>query len=220
MIRRRTSRIVALLLGSALVASVCDAAAQAPPPGAVPPPPPVYYGPPPPYYQPSPYGPPAYAPPMPAQPQPPMVVYDWDPDVAPPKGYHMVEEANGRLIGVGVGLFSSAWVTSVFAAAIATSAEDDELQAGDTSDSAGDWTPLYIPVVGPFLAIGTLDPKPSGLGILVADGVMQGAGVLAIVLGFVDKRHKIVRHAGAPRSVAVSPAAGPGFQGLQAKGRF
>jgi hypothetical protein len=52
---------------------------------------------------------------------------------------------------------------------------------------AASW-PLYIPVVGPFIALGTTAPAPPGtVGILVADGLIQIASIAAIIVGGVGR---------------------------------
>jgi hypothetical protein len=122
----------------------------------------------------------------------------------------MVEHANGKLVGVGIGLFAAGWVTSAFAALMAASAD---------KTSADEWTPLYVPVAGPFIALGTLDPKPSGTGLLIADGILQAGGALAIIIGLLDERHKLVRTS-ASRSVEITPTAGAHAARIDAKGRF
>jgi hypothetical protein len=210
---------------TAFFVSALPAIASAQPPPQ-PPPPLVYYPPQPPpaYYAP----PPLVAQPVaPAREEPPLVVYNWDPDAPAPAGYQTVEHVNGRMIGVGIGLLSAGWLTSVFVAIVASSRDEDEPLDPDDADQATDYAALYIPVVGPFVALGTLDPPPSGAGLLVLDGIIQGAGVLGIVLGLVDTRTKLVRMAKAPKPVAaeigpvqVRPALGPRLQGFTAKAAF
>jgi hypothetical protein len=217
----------------------------APPPAAPPPaapaqpyypqpyPPPVYYAPQP-YYPPPPYGPPQYGPPQYGPPQygppppypayrpkeegPPQVVYGWDPDRPAPDGYRMVSTPNGRLIGVGIALFSSGYVTAIVSAAVAGKVEEDE--ALDDADGVlpEDWNMLYIPVAGPFITIRTVDASPSGTGLLIADGILQTGGVLSFIIGLVDRDYKVVRD---DRSdVGVVPSAPGASAGLSAVGSF
>jgi hypothetical protein len=130
----------------------------------------------------------------------------------------VVDSANGRLIGVGIGLLAMGWVPSALIAAVGASAED---VAADGGVSADDWTPMYFPIVGPFIAMRTLDPKTSGLGLLLADGILQVGGALGVVWGIIDRRYKAVPQAQVQTgSVKVVPMAGPGLHGLSAVGRF
>jgi hypothetical protein len=152
------------------------------------------------------YGPP----PPPAASQAPLVVYGWDPDVPPPDGYEMDSDVNIGLIGTGAGLLVMGYVTSVLVAVVAT--EVEEVSDGTKSD----WSPLYAPVAGPFVAIGTLDASGSGVGFLLAGGFVQAAGALAIVMGIVDQDFKLVKTAG----VDVAPIAAPGQSGLMVRGTF
>jgi hypothetical protein len=148
------------------------------------------------------------------------VIYDWDPDAPPPKGYRLVDSVNGRMLGGGIGLLAGGWLTAVMAASVGSSVEANEDDEGEPDDGthAGDWTPLYFPVVGPFLSMATLDPDPSGMGLLLADGIVQTGGALAIVLGVVDRKYKVVRYA--VGGVELTPLASPGQHGLVATGRF
>jgi hypothetical protein len=207
------------------VALLCASCASLPIEARAQPPPQPYPYPATPYqpypYAPAPYGyPPPYAmpPPVPAQPQPPAVVYDWDPDVPVPPGYTMVDTVNNRLLVPGVTLFATGWVLSVLIAGIGSSAEKEDTNDAADGVTAGDWTPLYIPAVGPFFTIGTLDPSPAGTGLLLADGVLQVGGAIGIIFGFIDRKYKLLRTTYG--SLSVSPIAAPHFRGLLAGGRF
>jgi hypothetical protein len=152
-----------------------------------------------------------------------MVVYDWDPDVPAPRGYVLDSDANWGLVGGGIGLLAAGWTMSVLVAAVAMSVEENEeedLAPGERDDiSPSDWVPLYIPVAGPFVAIGTLDASGSGLGLLVADGVLQAAGLLGILLGALDPDYKVIRVSDRV-DLEVGPAVGLRHQGLSVKGSF
>ena len=185
-----------------------------PAPGYPPPyPPPAY---PPPYGYPQPY--PVPVPVAPPPPEPPSVIYDWDPDAPAPKGYQMVDSVNGRTLGIGIALLGSGWFVSIIAASVGAASEEDE--AVDEADgvTAGDWTVLYVPIVGPLIAIDTLDAKTSGVGALIADTVLQVGGAAGSVAGIVDRRYRLVRNDYG--SLTVTPLFWPGGRGLAAGGRF
>ncbi|MEQ9325024.1 MAG: hypothetical protein RIF41_38010, partial [Polyangiaceae bacterium] len=119
-------------------------------------------------------------------------------------------DVNMGLIGTGIGLFAGGYFTSVIVAVVAT--QVDEVTPGTESD----WSPLYVPVAGPFVALGTLDPSAAGVGLLLADGLFQAAGVLGIVLGVVDQEYKLI-HTG---DVEIAPTLTPGQQGVVVRGAF
>ena len=209
------------MLAALLLGSTGTATAQTPSPGALPPPPPPVYAP---YPPPSAPPPQVWQVPAPAQPprvvitpavplEPPTVIYDWDPDVPPPSGYQLRDRPNGKMIGIGVALLTSGWATSSLSAAVASTAERDEEQPLADGITPDDWVPLYIPVGGPFVAMRTLDPGPSGVGLLLLSGMWQSAGVLGIILGAVDRRYKIVRD---PTVPAAREPALDGLRGSQA----
>ncbi len=142
------------------------------------------------------------APPPPVMSGPPRVVYGWDPDVPPPDGYALDADINGALLGAGIGLFAGAYLSSVLVGVVAQKAANPS-----------DWSPLYVPVAGPLVAIQTLEANAVGTGALIGDAVMQTAGVLAFVMAFVDEEYKIVRYGG----VELTPALG---SGAGVSGRF
>lgn len=191
-----------------------EGSAQAQAPGYRPYPPPGY-GPAPGY---APYGRPAYPPPAAYYKKPdgpPLVFYGWDPDVPPPDGYDLRSTPNGRLIGFGVGMFSIGYVTACFAGLVAVSDE--------RSAEADDWYPLFIPVVGPFMGIGSLDASAAETGVLLADGLLQAGGLAAIIVGAMDSRYKLVRTQVGGKdgpTLEVVPTVGTRANGLAAHMRF
>ncbi|MCA9620071.1 MAG: hypothetical protein KC731_13690 [Myxococcales bacterium] len=143
-------------------------------------------------------------------PREPRVVYHWDPDLPPPAGYEMVDEVNAALIGSGAGMLGAGWLTSVLVAVVATQVDDI------SSERASAWAPLYVPVAGPFVAIGTLDASAAGLGFLLADGILQVGGALGIILGITDTDTKLVRVG----SVTIAPLVASDTRGLAIQGSF
>lgn len=193
------------------------------------PPPPAVYGPapvygPPGYGAPPVYGPPpVYVAPPPAAPSAPWTIDNWDPDQPTPAGYNRNTHINGRLLGTGIGLFTAGWLTSAVVGAVGASGQDN---GGERKPK--DWTPLYIPVAGPFMGLQTLRPSTAGTGALMLGGVVQAVGVLGIALGIADQRVRLVRvdpnaqmpagsfvdHSGAKGALQISGAIIAGVGGL------
>jgi hypothetical protein len=148
---------------------------------------PVY--PPPTYYAPAPgYPPPGYSlyPPRPAKPVP------MNPD-DPPPGYHTESRARSGLVVGGAVMFGISYVLSALVAV-----------SGQATGSS-EYGPLFIPIVGPFIALGSthalqatndgLQQAGRALGAvgLVFDGVIQVAGASLIVVGLAASRDVVVR---------------------------
>jgi hypothetical protein len=131
----------------------------------------------------------------------------------------MVDGINSRWLVTGITLLGTAWLISLLAGGIGSSGEEEEEDDAADGVTARDWTALYIPVLGPFIAVGTLDPGPSGMGLLLADGVLQVGGAAGIVAGIVDRQYKLVRH-GVMGGLSVKPIVLPSFHGVAAAGRF
>ena len=88
---------------------------------------------------------------------------------------------------------------------------------------------LYVPVVGPWMDLGTRDCRniPCDVSeagnrvLLVANGILQAGGVLQILGSFLlPETHTVTRVAEVPSGVHVRPTAGPGSVGLAAYGAF
>lgn len=146
------------------------------------------------------------------------MIHDWDPDAPVPKGYRMVDSVNGRTLGIGIALLGTGWFLSIIAGGVGAAAEEDE--AVDEADgvTSEDWAVLYVPIVGPLVAIDTLDAKTSGVGVLIADTVLQVGGAAGIVVGIVDRRYRLVREDYG--FITVTPLVWPGGRGIAAGGRF
>jgi hypothetical protein len=135
---------------------------------------------------------------------------------APPPRVITFQETrpNADLIGGGIALFGLTYGTSIIVGA----------QSDRTSDQY-----LFVPVVGPWMALATRDPcfEMCGPGeavsrvLLVTDGLLQGVGVLQILGGFIfPETRTVTRLAEVPRGVHVAPSVGPRMVGLTAYGAF
>ncbi|MEJ7735671.1 MAG: hypothetical protein WKG00_41595 [Polyangiaceae bacterium] len=190
---RHPSIAASMLLGCCL-ASPAAAQDQPPPPppsgfqqqypqgaqGAQPPPPPGY-----PAQYPGGY-PGAY----PGGFQPPMgpktMPYE-DGDPVPP-GYHVDTHVRKGLVIGGAVTFGSVYLLTALSAAVAQSAADG---VGSDADEA---TPLYIPVAGPFIAMGTLNAEGGGIFALALVGVAQAAGLGMFITGMAAPKTELVRN--------------------------
>jgi hypothetical protein len=175
----------------------------APQPGAPPaPPPPGYgaappgYGPPQGYpqgYPPPGYGPPpgAYAYPYPygypgyMQPVPPPRTLPYDEGQAVPPGYHVEERARRGLVIAGTVTFGSAYLISILGASSAVASDDN---------SSDDFAPLFIPVAGPFITLGTAEDADGVAPIFILDGIAQVGGLALLIAGLAAQESILVRN--------------------------
>jgi hypothetical protein len=204
-----TSRLI--LLGALLLPVA--AAAQPSDPDAPPPPPPVTN-------QPTVVvNPPAPPPP------PPQVTVEATTTTAPPPvvttqpEYEVVEDSyNAPMFTSGALVFGLTYGASVVTAA-------------STDDERGNHH-LYVPLVGPWLALNdrgdcditrtSCDHETTAKVLLIADGVFQAAGVIAMLDGiFQPTTRRVVRHtAKLDTKVHVTPSAVHGDPGFSVFGRF
>jgi hypothetical protein len=217
--------VAIFVIGAVVSASIGNAHAQqagpapateaAPPPtGQYPPPnyPQVPPGPPqaPPGapYQQVPGPPPAYAPQVPIA--WPRYIKDWEEGQPVPYGYHPEARAKKGLVITGAVLFGVLYLLSTLVAA-----------ANDDSYNENRYSALWIPVVGPFIQLGSSTNASGDDQIFVLDGLAQTAGVTMLVLGLAFPRHILVRNDLATMSFVPAPMrVGHDGGGLGLVGRF
>lgn len=166
-------------------------------PGAYPPPP---YGYPPGYY---PYPPPPgyYPYGMGGYPDLRPHTLPYDESEPPPPGYKLDTRIYRGLVIAGATTFGSLYILS---AAVGAAFQEDR----DGEEHA----PLFAPVIGPFITMGTADTSSLGVFVLILDGVGQAAGVAMFVAGLAAKNKIWVRTQLGPMGfLPVAPTGHPGF---------
>ncbi len=141
--------------------------------------PPGYYYPPPGYgVAPGYYAPPGYNsymyPPGTSLLPPAILAYDEGETV--PAGYKLKASPVRTLVVTGSVLFGTTYLASLIGGATVV--------AGSSSD-AKSFAPMFAPLVGPFITIGTVSASGAGALWLVLDGLAQTAGVAMLVSGMV-----------------------------------
>lgn len=172
------------------------ASASAPPPGYGQPPP--GYGQPPPGYYPPPggYGP-QYYPQKDTRPR----VIEYDEGAPIPQGYHLRTKVRGGLIGGGAGMLGGLWLISIITGAIVNAANES---LGKNPDM---YTPMYVPVLGPFITLGTAasDMSSGSNAFMALDGIIQTGGLAMIVLGIVLPKQELVRDDYGKPALTIAP---------------
>jgi hypothetical protein len=222
--RSRRARSRALPLASALGAlAVLAAASPALAQGAPPPPPPGYEQPPPGYYvqpgQPPPYygqppqGSAYYVPPGSYGMQPVGPKYlEWEEGDPVQPGYHPTTRIRRGLVIGGAVTFGTTYLLTAFTAAIL-------VEGGSNNGSI--YGPLFAPVLGPFITIGTAHASGSGTFVLVLDGLAQTGGLAMLIAGLVAPKTALVRNDVAKTTITPVPMTfGPSSSGLGLVGTF
>jgi hypothetical protein len=127
---------------------------------------------------------------------------------------------NGALIASGIVTFGIPYMASVAVAS-------ESMRVGDSR--------LYVPVAGPWMDLNerpdmcrgrhyaACDQDTSDRVMLVANGILQAAGALQILAGFIFPETQTVTTVGATKltpQVTLTPFSGHGTYGLGALGRF
>lgn len=110
-----------------------------------------------------------------------------------PNGYHVESQPRRGLVIAGATTFGSAYLITLLAAS-AIADDADDWDSSDDDDDESKALPLFIPVLGPFIGIATLDAGPVGSGWLVLDGLTQGAGVAMLIAGLAYPNKRWIRN--------------------------
>jgi len=167
--------------------------------------PPVYGAPPPGYGAPPPgYGAPPPPPPYALGPE----KLEYDEDRPIPPGYHVESSVRKGLVIGGAVTFGAVYLFNVLIAIPLTAVDDD-------------FTPLYVPVAGPFITIFTENSEGAGTTALAIDGVVQTGGLIMLVLGLALQKTELVRDDYYEEAIRVEPMVlGDGSMGLGVRGNL
>ncbi|MEM9691168.1 MAG: hypothetical protein AAGA56_01365 [Myxococcota bacterium] len=147
---------------------------------------------------------------------------EWQPGMPVPDGYAVKSGYRRGLFGAGVGIFAGTWFFSTIAAAVGEANAEDNgyaYEGGNSAETADDWVPLYIPVVGPWIAIRTLDTNAVGRHVLVMNGLLQASGVTMAIAGLMGENAELIKmEAEVETGVRVEFA--PTLSGAMVKGAF
>jgi hypothetical protein len=173
-------------------------------------PPAGYYPPPAGYGQPQQggyYPPPGYYYPPPGAMMPVLTLPYEDGDPIP-QGFSVRSRANRSLIIAGSITFGAPYIISALIAATVVSADQN---------SGGDFAPLFAPVVGPFITIGTSHSEGAGTFWLVFDGLAQAGGVAMFIAGLTMEEKYLQR---TPIHASLKPEIIPNPGGMKLKWTF
>jgi hypothetical protein len=107
-----------------------------------------------------------------------------------PFGYQIKARAVRSLVVAGAVTFGATYLSSFIGAAAVVSAG---------GSNAGQFGPLFAPVVGPFIAVGTTASTGPGTVWLVLDGLAQTGGVVMFIYGLAADE-KYLRRASSGRA--------------------
>jgi hypothetical protein len=148
---------------------------------------------------------------------------EWSEGMAIPPGYKKGTKVRKGLVIGGAITFGASWLLSIAAATALIDEEENNSsytydegrdqngtyyrsRHSDDDNDFPDAAPLYIPLVGPFIAIHTLGAEDNEAAALAFDGVVQLAGFGMFVAGLAAKKTVLVRD----HKVDIAVAPGPG----------
>ena len=147
----------------------------------------------------------------------------YEPGEPIPAGYHVESQSRRGLVIGGAVTFGVMYAISLLAGAIGSDSgtTDCGYHYGSnytcvTVKNKDNWTPMYIPAIGPFITLGTVDHSESGAFGLVFLGLAQSAGAAMLAGGIMSPVQRLVRNDIA--KVTVTPMLGTGVAGLGLSG--
>ncbi|MEQ9321543.1 MAG: hypothetical protein RIF41_20425 [Polyangiaceae bacterium] len=114
----------------------------------------------------------------------------WTEDRPIPDGFELHRGRRWGLVVGGAATFGFAYLTGVVMAVL-----DVRLTEQDVEDevSSGRNDPLYAPLIGPFVALGTEDRTGGESALLVVAGMIQSGGVALAMAGLLTREHWLER---------------------------
>jgi hypothetical protein len=153
----------------------------------------------------------------------------WAPGQPVVPGYKVIKKRRSALILAGALTLGAMWTGTAIWASFAVTYTGDPYRENypQGGDGGLPYAPLFVPVVGPFIALGTDSTKElGGFGEywLVMDGLVQVAGAAMLIAGLAASTHVLVPSVAVPGG-AVSLVPTPvrfsgGGQGLGLTGTF
>lgn len=140
-----------------------------------------------------------------------------------PPGYELETRAKKGLVIAGAVTLGASWLASCAAATLMIQRREEEGRSWGwewDSDNGGDDAPpetaLYIPLAGPWIALKTMEDEIEGQGkaALVADGMVQAAG-LAMLIGGLAARDKVL-----VKTETTQVSMAPGIGSVSVLGKF
>lgn len=195
-----------------------------PAPMLLPPGPPPVWGAPPPGY--------ALPPPMIA-PFPPGVppsafgpkTLEYEPGAPIPPGYRVEKKIRKGLVIGGAATFGGLWLLSIVAGATLQASEEFGTSVGcgiagalssspEYCEPQNDYRPMYIPLVGPFVAMGTAETDGAGKLALGVLGIGQNVGLGLLIAGVVARKETLVRYDVGGVELTIASTVAPGRAGF------
>jgi len=105
-----------------------------------------------------------------------------------PEGYHKDTKIRKGLVIGGAVTFGAVWLVTVLIGSVIVSV-DEGINSGTS-----EYTPLFVPVVGPFITMGTANIGSAAYAPLIINGVAQAGGVAMLVAGLAAKKTVLVRN--------------------------
>lgn len=126
-----------------------------------------------------------------------------------PAGYHPRTQIRTGLVITGAAILGGVWLLNALVASVAI--DTNQAQAA----------PLFVPIIGPFIAMGTFRSlQATDAFFLALDGLVQAGGAALLIVGIAMPRHQLVRDRYASLLFPMPVSFGNGSAGIALGGTF
>jgi hypothetical protein len=137
-------------------------------------------------------------------------------DIGEIPGYHLDTRIRRGPVIAGSVMLGTGYLISAVAAGAAVESGDTEL------------APLFVPVAGPFITLGTIDWSSDFGGLafaiigvpLILDGLLQTGGAILLIAGIASPKKVLVRDGVSTTETDTTPRLRIGGRGISIEGRF
>jgi hypothetical protein len=145
-------------------------------------------------------------------------VLDWEEGADIPPGYEPDTRVRKGLVIAGAITFGLSWMASAAYGSYLIEEREGEMWRSRDEDEAPSEAVLYVPLVGPWIALGTVEHDRRERGAFISGGIVQAAGMAMLIGGLAARETVLVKTDDA--EVAVLPQVGPTGNGVTLHGSF
>jgi hypothetical protein len=146
-------------------------------------------------------------------------VLDWQEGSDLPPGYVKATRIRKGLVIAGAVTFGASWLATAAYGSYLINDRDPRYWERDNDEGARPEAVLYVPLVGPWIALGTVENDRRERAAFIAGGVVQAGGLAMLIAGVAAKQTVLVKTG--DTEVGILPSVGgPNGTGAMLHGSF
>ena len=142
---------------------------------------------------------------------------EWQEGADLPDGYEKSSRVRKGLVIGGAVTFGVSWLASAGYGSYLISQRESDYWERDDEEARPEMV-LFVPLAGPWIALGTVEHDRREAAVFVAGGIVQAGGLAMLIAGVVAKQPVLVKNKHA--EVGIVPSVGPNGSGAMLHGSF